>query len=71
MNFDRIKERLQRLEPVEPVIVWPPREGSLEFCIWQSLGCPLEPKRTFEEFYMMAAEMHWKREASTEGVNDS
>jgi hypothetical protein len=65
-KMEAIKKRLGRIEPVEPVVIWPPREGSLEYCIWESMGQPMEPRRTFEEFYNMMAEEVWKRETSTE-----
>ena len=61
MNFDGIKKRLTALEPVEPVIVWPPRQGSFSYCIWERLGKPIEPKRTFDDFYKMVAEECYKR----------
>ena len=63
-EIEAIKKRIAHLEPTPaPPLIWPPREGSLEYCIWQSMGSPMEPKRTFEEFYMIAAAECWKREA--------
>jgi hypothetical protein len=47
-KIESIKKRIGRIEPVEPVVIWPPREGSLEYCIWQSLGQPLEPMTSME-----------------------
>ena len=60
-TIESIKKRISQIEPVEPVVIWPPREGSLEYCIWQSMGSPMEPRRSFDEFYMIAAEECWKR----------
>ena len=70
-KIESIKKRIAHLEP-EPIppLEWPPRQGSFSYCIWESLGKPMEPRRSFDEFYNLMAEVVWKRKDETVDRND-
>lgn len=61
MNLDNLKKRLGSLEQraVQALPMWPPKEGSFRFCLWDRLGRTGE-RREFMAMYMQRAAHFWK-----------